>query len=440
MPLIRLNGTPKQGLAGATLGFFVGFAAVALFGPMAKKLQTDMGLSPVALGFAVAAPMLSGSLLRIPFSAWVDTSGGRKPFLMLLSLSTVGMGGLLLFLRSATAAEPVRGGYPLLLALGVLCGCGIATFSVGIGQVSYWFPQAEQGFALGTYAGLGNLAPGIFSFLLPIALADWGLGGTYWAWLIFLCLGTLAYALLGRDAPYFQLRHRGVSDRDARRIARDHGQQLFPSGSVRDGLVLAAGRWRTWALVSLYLATFGGFLALTAWLPVYWSSYFHFTPPIAGILTALFAITASLARVVGGFCADRLNGERTALMALGTLVIGSLLMSYSASFHLSAGAELLMALGMGVNNAAVFKMVPKYVPEAVGGASGWVGGLGAAGGFVLPPLMGFIAELRGSTGYARCFLLFTVLALIGLGLAFVLKASPFGDSNIEIEEKKAQVA
>ena len=30
-----LKGTPVQGLTGATLGFFVGFAAVALFGPTA---------------------------------------------------------------------------------------------------------------------------------------------------------------------------------------------------------------------------------------------------------------------------------------------------------------------------------------------------------------------------------------------------------------------
>lgn len=439
-PLTTLNGTPKQGLAGATLGFFVGFAAVALFGPMAHKFQTDLGLSPVMLGFAVAAPLLSGSLLRIPFSAWVDTTGGRKPFLALLSLSTLGMAGLLLLFKSTVSGNLVAGSYPLLLALGVLCGCGIATFSVGIGQVSYWFPQAEQGHALGTYAGLGNLAPGAFSFLLPMALAAWGLSGAYWAWLIFLLVGTLAYALIGRDAPYFQLRQHGVRELEARRLAREHGQQIFPKGAARDGLILAAGRWRTWALVSLYLATFGGFLALTAWLPAYWSAYYQVTPATAGILTALFSIGASLARVAGGSCADRFDGERTALLALCALLAGSLLMSFSASLRLSVAAELLMAIGMGVNNAAVFKMVPKYVPEAVGGASGWVGGLGAAGGFVLPPAMGLIAELRGPEGYASSFLLFTALALIGLSLAAALKASAFGGANIEVGEKKVRVA
>ncbi|MGC1342270.1 MAG: hypothetical protein WA854_08085, partial [Candidatus Binataceae bacterium] len=86
-----LEGSPNQGLAGATIGFFAGFAAVALFSPIAHSLQSAMSLSPVLLGFAVAAPLLSGSLLRIPSSAWVDTTGGRKPFLVLLTLSTLGM-------------------------------------------------------------------------------------------------------------------------------------------------------------------------------------------------------------------------------------------------------------------------------------------------------------------------------------------------------------
>jgi len=76
----EVKGTPKQALFAATMGFFVGFAAVALFGPTASRFQDVMHLSPVMVGFLVAAPALSGSLLRIPFSAWVDTTGGRNHF------------------------------------------------------------------------------------------------------------------------------------------------------------------------------------------------------------------------------------------------------------------------------------------------------------------------------------------------------------------------
>src|SRR5579871_3631895 len=95
----ELKGTPAQGLFGATLGFFIGFAAVALFGPTASRFQEVMHLSPLAVGFLVAMPSLSGALLRIPFSAWVDLNGGRKPFLILLGLSIAGMTGLSLVVK-----------------------------------------------------------------------------------------------------------------------------------------------------------------------------------------------------------------------------------------------------------------------------------------------------------------------------------------------------
>ncbi|MGW8251567.1 MAG: MFS transporter, partial [Anaerolineales bacterium] len=191
-----VKGNPRQGLFGATLGFFAGFAAVSLFGPTANRFKDVMELTPVMIGLLVAVPSLSGSLLRIPFGAWVDTTGGRKPFLVLLWLSVVGMLGLTAVVYFLYPDRLSSSLYPLLLLLGMLSGCGIATFSVGIGQVSYWFPQKRQGTALGTYAGVGNLAPGLFSFLLPVALSSWGLSGAYLAWLIFLALDFLAHATL----------------------------------------------------------------------------------------------------------------------------------------------------------------------------------------------------------------------------------------------------
>src|SRR4030067_758023 len=81
-----LKGTPNQALLGATIGFFSGFAAVALFGPTAGRFQDVLKLDPVLIGFLIAMPSLSGSLLRIPFSAWVDTAGGRKDRVALWAL------------------------------------------------------------------------------------------------------------------------------------------------------------------------------------------------------------------------------------------------------------------------------------------------------------------------------------------------------------------
>ena len=104
----RLLGNPTAGLVMGTWGFFIGFAAVALYGPAAKYFQDQMHLGGLALGLLVAAPQLTGSLLRIPFGAWVDRVGGRLPMLTLFCLSLVGMWGLVFILLTAKTLTVAR--------------------------------------------------------------------------------------------------------------------------------------------------------------------------------------------------------------------------------------------------------------------------------------------------------------------------------------------
>ncbi len=421
----KVKGSAAQGLTGATLGFFIGFAAVALFGPTAAKFQQVMRLSPMAVGFLVAMPSLSGSLLRIPFSAWVDTTGGRKPFLVLLTLSVVGMAGLSAVVAFLYPDRLSSSYYPLLLLLAILCGCGIATFSVGISQVSYWFSKKAQGSALAVFGGVGNIAPGVFSMLIPMALGSLGLTNSYLIWLGMLVTGTILYFLVGRNSPYFQLRAQGMDATEARREASAHGQVLFPAGSLRDSLIASARVWRTWALVMIYFTTFGGFIALTAWLPTYWTANFGMTPIQAGILTALYSVLTSLIRILGGVVSDKLRegGENTAILALFIMLMGALVMIGARDYQLAIPGEILLAFGMGICNAAVFKMVPQAVPMAVGGAAGWVGGLGAFGGFAIPPMLAFAVRDLGKPGYAIGFVVYLFLALLSLFMAWILKYS-----------------
>jgi NNP family nitrate/nitrite transporter-like MFS transporter len=227
--------------------------------------------------------------------------------------------------------------------------------------------------------------------------------------------------MLGRNAWYFQLLAQDVPAETAKQTARQHGQELFPAGNMVDSLVLSAKVWKTWVLVILYFTTFGGFIALTAWLPTYWNSFFAVSAVTAGMLTALYSILTSVIRIAGGAISDRIGGENTAILSLLTMLVGGILMTASHNYGLSVIGEILMALGMGTNNAAVFKLVPQEVPEAVGGAAGWVGGLGAFGGFAIPPIMGAFVRAQGDLGYAQGFATFIVLAVLSLVLANVLK-------------------
>ena len=420
MEKLGLKGDPLTGLIMATWGFFIGFAAVSLYGPVAKNLKHILGLSGFLLGLLVAAPNLTGSLLRIPFAAWVDKVGGRKPMLTLLWLAVLGMAGLSAMLFAFYPnLEPWM--YWLILLFGFLSGCGIATFSVGIAQTSYWYPQKDQGTALGVYAGVGNLAPGLFGMVLPFALKALGLPMSYFIWFLFLLIGTIIYFLFARDAYYFQLIEKGFDPETAKRIARALGQELFPSGSLIQSLITSAKEKLTWALVYLYFVSFGGFLALTGWFIVFWVSSYNLPVTEAGLLMAFgFSLLASVIRILGGFLSDKLGGELMALVSYSITLAGALILMFSHTFGVALTGEVLMGIGMGMANGAVFKLVPKYVPHATGGAAGWVGGLGAFGGFVVPPILGKFVDIYGKAGYAKGFVVYVILAGLAILISLLL--------------------
>jgi MFS transporter, NNP family, nitrate/nitrite transporter len=397
----------------ATIGFFGGFAGVSIFGPLVPKFTDLLDLSPFAAGILAAIPALTGSLLRIPFGAAVDKIGGKRPFVTLLALTNIGVVGLLALLATRYP-DHMSGTYPLLLLLGVFIGCGIATFSVGIGQVSYWYPDKDQGGALGTYAGLGNTSPGLSAMLLPLAVGSLGMLGAYSVWFAVLLVITLAYAVFVKDAPWFQLRRHGI-DLPAQDLLELGGGERRPSGSAVQGLKHAATIPATWVLVFFYFLSFGGFLAFTAWLPTYWHGMYGSTLREAGLLTAAFSLVSALVRVPGGLLSDRLSIKYALQGNFLLMLAGILGLSFSQAFWLSLVSSIAVALGMGLQNAVVFKLLPRYVPDAVGGAAGWIGGLGALGGFVLPPVIGAVTgAVGGDAGYARGFLPVAVLVVIAL--------------------------
>jgi NNP family nitrate/nitrite transporter-like MFS transporter len=387
-----------------------------------------MTLSPLLMGLLAASPALTGSLLRIPFGAMVDRTGGKKPILILLTMALLGVAGITLMFGLFAEPRPVH--YPFFLLFGILSGCGIATFSVGIPSVSYWYPQHAQGSALAIYAGLGNLAPGLFALLLPSLVVWLGFTLSYVLWLGILVLLIVLVYIYMQDAPYFQYREMGI-EIDPEALLLACGEELVPSGKAMDSIRRAGSDWRTWVLTYFYFITFGGFIALTVWFPTYWSERFGIGIVQAGLLTALYSLSASLLRVLGGYAADRIGGEKVTLLAFVVVAVGATVVVLSSrSIAAAVVGTMLLALGMGFANAAVFKLVPKYSPAAVGGAAGIVGGLGAFGGFVLPPVMGLFVKLNGSAGYAQGFCVFLVMSLLAVGcIALMKRQAPVGEKT-----------
>jgi NNP family nitrate/nitrite transporter-like MFS transporter len=200
------------------------------------------------------------------------------------------------------------------------------------------------------------------------------------------------------------------------------GEELVPTGRAMDSIRKAGADWRTWVLTFLYFITFGGFIALTVWLPTFWTDFFKIGLVQAGLLTAAFSLSTSILRVFGGIASDKLGGLLVAQLSFGVVAAGALVIfaggdSMAAAFI----GQMLLAVGMGVANAAVFKLVPRFTPKAVGGAAGIIGGLGAFGGFVLPPILGLFVRMNGATGYSQGFVVFLGLSLAGLVFLMLLK-------------------
>lgn len=406
----------NRGLASGTLAFFSGFAAVALFGTTALKVGPILHLNLVELSWLVAIPTLTGAFLRIPFSLMVDRWGKWTLFVQLL-IGLAGMIGIIFTLNGIHTSPPMVTYYGLLL-FGAIAGTSISTFSSGITYVSYFFPQRKQGTALGIFAGLGNTAPGIFTVILPYALVLLGLVYAYVAWAIFLALATVIYGLVSVNPPFLRYIKEGKSRDVAEALVRAEGLDVIPSNSLGSSLRSAARNGKVWALVFMYLTSFGGFEAMTEWLPTYWKGFLHVTPIEAGLLTGVvYSLLTALIRVFGGWSSDRLGGEVVSVFAFVIMIVGSLVFLSAGSLTSAIVAEIVMAIGMGIANGSVFKLVPRYSPDAVSGASGLVGGLGAAGGLLIPPIMGYIVSM---SKYPYAFSIFTLLGLVSLTLAFAL--------------------
>ena len=196
---------------------------------------------------------------------------------------------------------------------------------------------------------------------------------------------------------------------------------MFPTGSLKESLFQSAKIKETWFLVIIYFCSFGGFLALTAWLPTYWSRFHSLDGVTAGVLAAGFSILAALIRIPSGKWSDKIGGVKVCNISMVFLLIGSVAAALSNGFTIAIIATIFIAISFGLCNAATFKLVPRFISNAVGGASGWVGGLGAFGGFFLPQI--FSAFVRGggadnssNWGYANSFWVFTFLALLNLAI------------------------
>ncbi|MBA0126878.1 hypothetical protein H0B56_15110 [Haloechinothrix sp. YIM 98757] len=58
--------------------------------------------------------------------------------------------------------------------------------------------------------------------------------------------------------------------------------------------------------------------------------------------------------------------------------MATIVIAVSGLFWLSFAATIGIAVGMALQNTVGGKLLPFYIPHAVSGVAGWIGGLGAS--------------------------------------------------------------
>lgn len=375
-------------LVAAFLHFDVSFMLWVLVGSLGIFITDSLRLDAAQKGLLVAIPILSGSLLRIPMGMASDRFGAKR----------VGVASLAFLLLPLLLGWQWGTSFPVMLGIGLMLGTAGASFAIALPLASRWYPAERQGLVMGV-AAAGNSGTVTANLVAPLLAVALGWHQVFLLAALPLCLVLLAFVLLARDAP---------------------------SGRGRRALGSTSRHLRNkdlWSYCFLYGVTFGGYVGLSAFLPLFFRDQYGVAPAVAGYLTALAAVVGSGVRPLGGWIADRWGGRRV----LGFLLAG-IAISYACVGALSALSTEAIAVvaGMaclGMGNGAIFQLVPQSFREDVGAATGIVGAVGGLGGFVLPLLLGTMKQQTGSFALGFCALgVVAAAAAVGLGAPDVLPA------------------
>jgi NNP family nitrate/nitrite transporter-like MFS transporter len=399
-----MNTSVTEPAAGAGRALWVSTAASAacfavwtLFAILGLGIQEEFHLSATQFGLLVGTPILTGSLSRGALGILSDRYGGRRTFLIVMLLAT-----------ASTLLMSFAGSYfrLLLAALGV--GLAGGSFAVGVSYASKFFPTRRQGAALGIFSA-GSVGAVVTEFLAPTAMLALGWRGAAQVWAAGLFVVTLIFFFLARNEP----------GREGGAATPTLIEQLRP-----------LRRLQVWRFSLYYFVVFGAFVGLTLWLPRYLVSVYGVDVKLAGLMTAAFAIPASLFRIYGGRLSDRVGARAVLYWAFGAAALLSFMLSYPPTDYVIHGIQApiafstsmglapfllsLVALGffMSIGMAAVFKHIPMYYPEHVGVVGGVVSMVGGLGGFLLPLAFGVLDDLTGVSTSA--FFLLFLLSLTAL--------------------------
>jgi MFS transporter, NNP family, nitrate/nitrite transporter len=406
---------------------FLAFAVWQAWSAIAVYLpQLGFAFTSDQLFWLAAAPALSGATLRVFYSFMVPVVGGRR----WTALSTASL--LIPAVGIGVAVQDPTTSYTTFLVLALLCGLGGGNFSSSMANISFFYPKAQKGTALGINAGLGNLGVSAVQFAVPLVVVVGVFGAMAGAPQVASRDG-VERLLYVQNAAFIWVPFIVAFAIAAWFLMNDIASAR---ASFREQSVIFQ-RKHNWLMCWLYIGTFGSFIGFAAGFPLLIRSQF---PGVDALTYAWIGpLAGALIRPVGGWLSDKVGGAIVTLGAFVTMALGvaSVLVFLPsgplggsfAGFFLSF---LVLFAAAGVGNGSTFRMIPViFLTERLRSAEGkgsdareqaivagnkeaaavlgFSAAIGAYGGFFIPKGYGTsIAMTGGPEAALATFIVFYV--------------------------------
>jgi MFS transporter, NNP family, nitrate/nitrite transporter len=390
----------RRNLIWSIVAEHIGFSVWLIWSIVATRLpQAGFHFTTDQLFQLVAVPGLIGSLMRFPYTFAVTMFGGRNWTIFSASVLFVPTLALAYFV-----SEPDTP-FWLMLLVASTAGLGGGNFASSMANISFFYPDRIKGWALGLNAAGGNIGVSSVQLLTPVLMGV-GLfnlyqatpvGGVYLQNAGLMWIVPLFVAVFG--AVFFM------------------NNLTSAKSSFKDQLAIVK-RKHTWIMSFIYIGTFGSFIGYSAAFPLLIKTQF---PTVTIAIAFLGPLVGSLARPFGGLLADKVGGAIVTFwnfIAMGAATIGVLYFVGIKDFTGFLAMFLILFVTTGVGNGSTYRMIPSIFREEnlrkargkgeagrvlalktagieSGAAVGFIGAIGACGGYLIPSGFGKSIAVTG---------------------------------------------
>jgi NNP family nitrate/nitrite transporter-like MFS transporter len=417
----------------------LGFSIWLIWSIVATKLpQAGFPYTTDQLFQLVALPGLIGSLMRFPYTFAVTTFGGRNWTIFSAAVLFIPTIALAWFVTQPDTP------FWLMLVVAATAGLGGGNFA---SNISFFYPDRMKGWALGLNAAGGNIGVSGVQLLTPILLGV-GLVNLYQA-------TPVAGGIYLQNAGLMWLLPLVVAVAGAYFFMNN----LSSARSTFKDQLAIVGRKHTWVMSYIYIGTFGSFIGYSAAFPLLIKTQF---PTVTVAIAFLGPLLGSLSRPFGGWLADKVGGAVVTFwnfIAMGAATISVMYFVNVKDFAGFLAMFLILFVTTGIGNGSTYRMIPSIFREeklraakgageaaravalqaaSIEGAAalGFIGAIGAIGGYLIPRGFGASIALTGGPHLALEIFLAFYVTCIALTWWYYLRKTPLASGATSLAEAR----